>query len=169
MNDMNEIMETFGERLKRLRLEANLTQEELATAAGISKQSISNYEQSISFPITEYLYLIAEALNVSAEILYRGYDNNLDISEELISMDQLAKELLKLNSLDQIKEIHDSELTGSSSINITEASDLIIIKIKEKWEEQGIFTGSYVLKPYILDTVIKYAANRSHFKEHFSL
>lgn len=41
---------TFGDNLKRLRQENNLTQEQLAKKLGISKSSISFYEHSKKTP-----------------------------------------------------------------------------------------------------------------------
>ena len=54
----------IGERIKQLRIENNMSQEKLATAAGITKASISNYERNLRSPQYSALYSIANALGV---------------------------------------------------------------------------------------------------------
>ena len=62
--DKRVIYMTFANNLKRLRTEANLTQEELASMIGTSKQAISRYERSNREPNIKTARLIAEALHV---------------------------------------------------------------------------------------------------------
>ena len=54
----------IGERIRQLRTEKNMSQDKLAEAAGITKSSISNYEQNIRSPQYSALYAIANALDV---------------------------------------------------------------------------------------------------------
>ena len=52
LSNNESILKDFGERLKQVRINANLTQKELAERSGLTKQSISNLErgaQNISF------------------------------------------------------------------------------------------------------------------------
>ena len=61
---------TKAERIKKARIDANITQEELAKYCGTTKQSIYKYEQGIVTNIpTDRLELIAKCLNVSPEYL----------------------------------------------------------------------------------------------------
>lgn len=57
----------MGNRLKRLRDERHLTQEQLAAAAGIPVGSLRNYEQDHREPRVQQLQRLARALNVSME------------------------------------------------------------------------------------------------------
>lgn len=58
---------SIGEMLKRYRVRARLTQEELAERAGLSARGISDLERGLSQrPRRETLYLLAEALKLSA-------------------------------------------------------------------------------------------------------
>jgi transcriptional regulator with XRE-family HTH domain len=61
--------ERFGERLARLRQARSLTQEGLATAAGISKWMVLGYEARGSNPPVEVLPKLARALGVSVDVL----------------------------------------------------------------------------------------------------
>ncbi len=51
---------TFGEKLKKLRIEKQLSQEDLANQLGVSRQAISKWEQDIALPDTNNLILIAK-------------------------------------------------------------------------------------------------------------
>ncbi|EOD00257.1 helix-turn-helix domain-containing protein [Caldisalinibacter kiritimatiensis] len=60
----------FGARLKKLRKERNLRQEDLAKTFKISRQTISNYESSSRFPNDEeFLRKLASYFNVSLDYL----------------------------------------------------------------------------------------------------
>ena len=52
----------FSEKLKMLRTQANLTQNELADKLYISRQAVSNYEQGRGYPsintLSNYLFLL---------------------------------------------------------------------------------------------------------------
>ena len=63
---------TFGERIKKLRLEQKLTQEELAKRCGVSKQNISRYESEGRVPRVTTAKAMATALGVSLEELWTG-------------------------------------------------------------------------------------------------
>lgn len=54
---------TFGENLKRLRLLNNLTQDEVAEALQISRQSISKWERDETLPVITFIVPLAKILN----------------------------------------------------------------------------------------------------------
>lgn len=62
-------MSSFGERLKKLRKQRGLTQKQLAVAVGIGQTAIANYEQGNRRPDSQGLLAIAEALEVSVDVL----------------------------------------------------------------------------------------------------
>ena len=70
---------TFGERLRKLRKERHLTQEELSKKTGIAKQTISNTETDRSYPESETIRLLANVLQVSTSEL---------LGEDLLLSDQ---------------------------------------------------------------------------------
>lgn len=59
----------FGERLKELREEKNMTQEELSSYLNVTRQSISGYETGSSEPVLENLVIISKIFNVSIDYL----------------------------------------------------------------------------------------------------
>jgi transcriptional regulator with XRE-family HTH domain len=55
---------TFAKRLRELREQAGLTQEQLARAADMSVGNVRNYEQGIREPRWQGVFQLAEALGV---------------------------------------------------------------------------------------------------------
>ena len=67
---MKDFYKNFGKRLKELRLQANLTQDELAEHAGVSTKTVSYWENGHN-PITlNKIPLIANALNIPVYKLF---------------------------------------------------------------------------------------------------
>ena len=58
---------SIGENIKRIRLERNLTQEEVATHLGISFQSISKWERGDSYPDIEMLPALSNYFGLSID------------------------------------------------------------------------------------------------------
>ncbi len=59
----------FAEKLKLLRKERNITQEELAELLSVSRQAVSKWESGTGYPETEKLLIISKELNVSLDYL----------------------------------------------------------------------------------------------------
>lgn len=81
-------MASFSERLKELRIENRLTQEELATKFFLNKSSVSRYERGQQVPELELLQKIANFFLVSIDYLLgksdtRTYKIQDDLPEEL--------------------------------------------------------------------------------------
>lgn len=60
---------TIGEKIRKLRLEAGISQERLAEQLGVSRQAVSKWEKELSFPSTENLLTLAEIFQVSVDEL----------------------------------------------------------------------------------------------------
>ena len=60
---------SFDNRLAAARRQANITQESLADALGVSRQAVSKWESDLSMPESEKLPQIARLLNVSIDAL----------------------------------------------------------------------------------------------------
>lgn len=89
------------EKIKNLRLQAGLTQKELARRLGTSQQNIAQYENGKRIPKTKTLQKIADALNVSvvdlksdSEILFEKISNDLSVV-----VNSFEKEAMFLNYL----------------------------------------------------------------------
>lgn len=62
--DVCDLRRRFSSRLRDLRVQAGLSQDRLAEAAGISPQAVAAFEQGERFPRAETLALLADALGV---------------------------------------------------------------------------------------------------------
>ena len=66
-------MDGFGERLKHLRKERDITQEQLAKVIGVVPSAVGKYERiPQSYPSVGVLIKIADYFNVSTDYLLRG-------------------------------------------------------------------------------------------------
>ena len=62
---------TLGEKLQKLRKARRLTQEELATQIGVSRQSLSKWESDSALPDTANIITLADLFGVSTDYLLR--------------------------------------------------------------------------------------------------
>ena len=66
-------MSDFARNIKRRRAELGLSQEQLAEKLAVTRQTVSNWERSVSFPDLQMLERIAAALGTdAAELIYPG-------------------------------------------------------------------------------------------------
>jgi DNA-binding XRE family transcriptional regulator len=61
-----QVAEVFGKRVRELRLEKGMTQEQLAEASGLHPTFISNVERGYRVPTLTTLYRLARGLDVDA-------------------------------------------------------------------------------------------------------
>lgn len=90
------IME-FKERLKQLRTEKKVSQNELATSIGVHVTNISRYERGENKPTTEVLSKLANALDTTTDYLMNGSTN--EIATNSIPDKELLSLFKKVNSL----------------------------------------------------------------------
>ncbi len=103
----------FGDRLKELRKENNITQEEIGALCNVAKQTISNWENNITQPPFKIVKILARHFNVSTDYLLgfnqEDYDQigklNMALREaNLINSDEtLKKEEIQL-AVDQVRQ-----------------------------------------------------------------
>ncbi len=76
---------SLAQNIKRLRLEKNLTQEQLASSLGISAQAVSKWETTDTYPDGALLVPLAKARDVSLDELFGNDSASMaDISKKLI-------------------------------------------------------------------------------------
>lgn len=89
---------TFGEKLRKYRMEKGLTQAELAKAAGLGLKTITNYESGTTYPKYREVYkTLANILGVDADHLHNENDDFMsDVTAQCGSRGaKQAKELLE--------------------------------------------------------------------------
>lgn len=77
----------FGEKIKKIRTDNNLSQKEFADKIFISRTAVSKWETGNGYPSIETMKVIANAFNVSIDQLM----NNDDIENKKILEDKQAK------------------------------------------------------------------------------
>lgn len=69
MNNINNGKYEIGNRIRKYREEAKLSQTQLATQIGVTNSRVSNWEQGLNRPDADMLAEICKALNVSPSLL----------------------------------------------------------------------------------------------------
>ena len=82
-------MDMLGENLKSIRIAAGITQVDLAKKLGVTKQSVSNWENGNIQPSVEMIAKISKVLNVKTDVLL-GLDNRQFIEVTGLSDEQIA-------------------------------------------------------------------------------
>lgn len=81
---------SFGDNLKRFRVEKNFSQQELADAIGMHSTHLSRYERNLTAPSIDVVKKIADVLGMSIDtLIYGGQDERAKGSindNELLTM-----------------------------------------------------------------------------------
>ncbi len=101
---------TVGKRIKTLRKENNLTQQQLADKVGLTYVQIGRYETAKSNPSADVLQKIAKFLNTTTDFIMNG--GNEDQLTDKVLLEQF-KEVQLLNDDDKhlVKTFIDAFLT----------------------------------------------------------
>jgi transcriptional regulator with XRE-family HTH domain len=89
----------FGDNLKRIRTEKNLSQGELAGLLGMHATHLSRYERDVALPSVEVLAKIAEKLDVTTDMLIYGSTD--DKVKSRIKDNDLLNMFSKVQALDK--------------------------------------------------------------------
>lgn len=89
---------SLSTNIKRLRLEKNMTQEQLATKLGVSAQAVSKWETSETYPDGALLVPLANEFGVSLDELFDNASVSMaDISGKIISLIENTEPLERFN------------------------------------------------------------------------
>ncbi len=97
---------SFGSRLKELRENKGLKQQELAEILGVKNTAISNYELDISSPKEETMFKIFNFFNVTPNYMFQ---DDIEIKSEV---------LLTLQEKEGIKKYHALDDHGKNLVNL---------------------------------------------------
>ena len=96
MNDKIKELQILGERIRKARIEARLSQATLAHAIGVSDKSVSAYEQGRSQPPFEKLKKIAQHTHRPLSYFTEEETNESTIVAKLATIEQELEEIKKL-------------------------------------------------------------------------
>ncbi len=84
------VAKSLGEALKENRIRCQMTQEFVAETIGVSRQSVSKWENGTSDPNTSNLIALAKLYGISAEELLKNVEENQGGSSD-IGIDKISK------------------------------------------------------------------------------
>lgn len=152
--ELKEVIVIFSERLRQLREEKGLTQQELAEKLNIGRASISNYELGTRTPDIEVLNKLADFFGVTTDYLigrseYKTFEEENMIKayakNEIIDMN--LKEIL-LNITNQFLKLYDNDILfyATAYIDILEELINFVKNLHSKQEE--ILRKYNIIPPY---------------------
>ena len=93
-------MINFGNKLKLLRLQDNMTQEQLAQKLNLTKSVISAYETGLRLPSYDVLIRIAKIFNVSTDYLL-GLEHKQEVDLSGLSQEEINALLNLIKAIKQ--------------------------------------------------------------------
>lgn len=107
---------SFASRLKQAREQAGLTQQAFADKLGVTKNSISNYENGVSSPKWDILLKIFDVLHVDPNFLYQDNFSPIEVAslrsaiqakdeQEQAQISKLTSDFKKLNDAGKAKAL----------------------------------------------------------------
>ena len=107
---------SFASRLKQAREQAGLTQQAFADKLGVTKNSISNYENGVSRPKWDILLKIFDVLHVDPNFLYQDNFSPIEAAslrsaiqavdeQEQAQISELTSDFKKLNDDGKVKAL----------------------------------------------------------------
>lgn len=145
---------TFPEKLKSIRISKNLTQKQLAEAAGITAATLSAYENGIKVPVLTTAAEIARKCGVTLDWLC-GIDT-IRKDQEDITYSDIIRALLRLSDLIPIKISAYNENEGTlldtvEMVGKIDIKNLVIIHFLEEWAKVKDLYDSGVIDKNIYD------------------
>ena len=107
--------ESFGDRIKRLRVRKNMNQEQVASILKVSSKAISHYENNLREPSLDTLIGMADLFHVSVDYLLGiDYGRMIDVSglsdKEINLIKDLIAEIREKNR--QLRLLKYNEMVG---------------------------------------------------------
>ena len=102
-------MNDFGERLKDLRIQKDMTQEDVASKLFVTKQAVSRWENGNCLPDVATLGKLAEIFDVNIDYLLTGNDNvKIEKEIEIVEKEKIV-EVEKEKIVEVKKPLSDEE------------------------------------------------------------
>ncbi|MDE5604785.1 MAG: helix-turn-helix domain-containing protein [Eubacterium sp.] len=141
-----------GDYLKELRVKNNLSQEKLGAELGLSRQSISKWEQGYAMPDTENLLKLSELYGVSVDTILKCGET--EEQEEIIKTEETAE---------TVKEETTPENPVSENAEQKPEAKIIFVEKQEHKEKKTHKKRGWFFISYPIWMVALYAAIGSYF------
>lgn len=134
-------MTTLGERLKNLRDERNLTQEDIYNKFHLRKSSLSKYEHNKQNPPLDMLNKFADFYNVSTDYLL-GRTNIREVNREIVKNDATMDNILNNSNIKLTEQQQEKiNLLLSLLINSLDTLDTLIMLLQLSERDQAKIEG----------------------------
>lgn len=152
------IILNLGDKIKKLRKENNLSQEQLAEKLNVSKQAISKWESNKAYPDIDNLILLRNIFNVNLDDLIIG-GNSIErecVNESIDSPSDVKWYNIKLYNTEKDSEEDELDELDELDINLILGCFIIGIAIgmitgNFMWASAGSFLGMGI--GYILEVI----------------
>ena len=129
----------FNQRLKEARINARLTQEQLAERIGVAKSTLSGYENGNREPSVAIIAKAMQILQVDANYLYQDEMGNLTQSEmshmeKYRSLDRHGRELVQLVLDKELQRVKNSSCMQNKAKGIDSLSEADLETIEKGHE-----------------------------------
>lgn len=129
------VMDAFSLRLKKLREASGVNQAQLAEELGVSRGSISFYENGDRIPDIEFLFRMAKHFNVSSDWLLgltdiQNPDTNISFALQCLGLsDSSAKTLLAIKKDSESKDVPEGAKVLPSTLDkfLTNSNVIILL------------------------------------------
>ncbi len=155
-----ELLLLIGDKIKAKRTQKNVTLEQLATRAGVSKGLISQIENNRTVPSLPVLFNIIHSLEEDLRTFFEDMHDSAGKSQVLIIRNGMEKHFTK----EPVKGFsYKRILTRSVS---SQATDVVLLELKKgAARKQMIRTDAYECK-YVLKGDIEYQVENEVFTLH---
>lgn len=130
----------FGQRLKLLRNEKKITQDELALHLGVGRATVAGYETKGKQPSFEILEKLADCFGVTLDYLLARTDDRTEIN---VPEENVHKDNDLYRSYDEIFNIIKNKLYENGIIN---SKDIIPPDVMGKILKYGVEAASEIIK-----------------------
>ena len=86
----------IGQKLKEYRLKVNLSQDEVAEKLGITRQTLSNWENNKFYPDILYVIELSDLYNISLDELIKGDKNMIEHIKENVNVVKSKEKFSKI-------------------------------------------------------------------------
>ena len=155
-----ELLLLLGDKIKAKRTLKNITLEQLASRAGVSKGLISQIENNRTVPSLPVLFNIIHSLEEDLRTFFEDMHDSLNTSQILI----IRKGQEKMFSKEPVKGFNYKRILTRTVA--TQAADVVLLELKKKAiRKEMISTDAFECK-YILKGDIEYQINKEVFTLH---
>ena len=116
---------TIADRIQSLRKAKGMSQEELADAAGVSRQAVSKWESEQSIPDIDKIVILSEIFDVTTDYILKGIEP-VETNDHKTMADVIDQKVLTQKNSKRAKTILKWVLIGLGAIMLVDVISMLI-------------------------------------------